>query len=821
MLKFFRWLLYLFLASVFLLGFGSGVAYFLVSRSVPDYNQIHPVVGLNGTVEIVRDSYNIPHIFGDTDEDVFFGLGFVHAQDRLWQMTFLRRVAQGRLSEMFGRQSLRTDELMRQLDIYSLALASVDAQDQETKSALEAYSDGVNAWLNVVNDRMFGWGAPEFILFPAETRPWRPADSIAILNLQAIQLSAHLDDELLRGRIEEKLPLELVRDILPEYPGSDIVHPSSQSITPFPNRTKRIQSLDGYGFAYYPFSGRGFGGASNAWAVAPNRAAAGGTLLANDPHLEFSAPSIWMLARLELSSGGVIGGTIPGIPLVPVGRSEQLAWGLTYSYMDNQDVYFEKLDPSNDTRYLTPKGYRDFRSRISVIPVRDEAPVSVRLRWTENGPVIPARSDLSDLVPDGHVASLAWTMLRPNNTTMTAGIRLMKSASVGEALEMGRWYRAPSMNLMLADRKEIAMQMIGAQPRRHVFHETKGRKPSAGWKHVNRWLGEMAFDEMPRHRDPQDGVLVNSNNKTVDDAFPFHFSYLWGDTQRIRRLVELISNREVHTRESFVEAQLDTVSFTARSLLSLVGRDLWHLKDTASDDEKVNRRNNALSKLHSWTGEMNEHWPEPLIFAEWMRMLFQFLAKDELGFLFEEFSHPDPVFIERVFRAVDTASIWCDIIQTAQVELCPEIAAIALDSALANLSVRYGKDISKWRWGDAHRALHEHPVLGQTPLLSWLVNIRQSTSGGDNTLNRGLTRGVGENPYNNVHGPGYRAVYDFSEPDASMFIISTGQSGHPFSRHYDDLGQLWRRGEYVTMSLDPEISRSAPVGITVLQPALN
>ncbi len=820
MLKFFRWLLYIFLTSVFLLGSAGSVAFFLVSRSIPDYDQTHFVAGLDGSVEIVRDSHNIPHIFGDTDEDVFFGLGFAHAQDRLWQMTFFRRVAQGRLSELFGRQSLRTDELMRQLDIYTLALASVDAQDQETKAALDAYSAGVNAWISTANDGFMGWGAPEFILFRSEIRPWRPADSIAILNLQAVKLSVHLDDELLRGRIENKLAPEMVRDILPEHPRFDFKFPFNQSLRTLPINHEDSQ-FAGYGFAHNPFSDRGFGGASNAWAVAPNRSAAGSTLLANDPHLEFSAPSTWMLARLELSSGGVIGGTIPGVPLISVGRSEHLAWGPTYSHLDNQDVYFERLDPSNDARYLTPDGYKEFRSRISVIPVKGEASASVRLRWTENGPVIPTRSDLTELLPDGYVASLAWTMLRPNNTTMTAGIRLMKAKSVGEALKAGRWYRTPPMNLMLADRKEIALQMVGAQPRRHVFHETKGRKPSAGWKYVNRWQGEMTYDEMPRVRDPLDGVLLNTNNKTVDTEFPHHFSYLWGDTQRIRRLGELIANREIHTRNSFIEAQLDTVSFTARSLLSLVGRELWHLKDIGSNDEKITLRNTALSRLHSWTGEMSEHWPEPLIYAEWMRLLFQFLAKDELGFLFTEFSHPDPVFIERVFRGIDTASVWCDIIQTTQVESCPEIAAIALDNALTNLSVRYGKDIAKWRWGDAHRALHEHPVLGRTPLLSWLVNINQSTSGGDNTLNRGLTKGTKENTYYNIHGPGYRGIYDFSEPNASIFIISTGQSGHPFSRHYDDLGQLWRRGKYVSMSLDPDIARSVSIGITLLRPAPN
>lgn len=280
-----------------------------------------------------------------------------------------------------------------------------------------------------------------------------------------------------------------------------------------------------------------------------------------------------------------------------------------------------------------------------------------------------------------------------------------------------------------------------------------------------------------------------------------------------------MQEREVHTRDSFISAQLDTVSFTARGLLFLVGKELWYQGDPAEEGTLERRRQKALDLLAAWNGEMNEHLPEPLIYAAWMRFLQDRLIRDELGPLADEFTHVEPLFIEKVFRDIDSASAWCDIKQSAPVETCPDIARQALDEALIWIGENYSGRLESLRWGDAHEATHDHPVLGEVPGLNWVVNIRQSTSGGDNTLLRGRTEGgTGPDAFKNVHGAGYRGVYDFADPDSSVFITSTGQSGHPLSRHYDDLGELWRRGEYIQMSLDPALARAASVGVTTLEP---
>ena len=280
-----------------------------------------------------------------------------------------------------------------------------------------------------------------------------------------------------------------------------------------------------------------------------------------------------------------------------------------------------------------------------------------------------------------------------------------------------------------------------------------------------------------------------------------------------------MQTRQVHTRDSFIEAQLDTVSPTARALLPLIGADLWFTGEAAADGTPERQRQRALSLLAEWNGEMNEHWPEPLLYAAWVRALQDRLIRDDIGPLADQYAHVEPLFIERVFRDVDGAGQWCDVRQSAPVETCTEMARLALDDALVSIAENHGRQLEALRWGDAHQATHDHQVLGNVPILRFFVNIRQSTSGGDNTLLRGRTSGVAPNPFGNVHGAGYRGVYDFADPDSSVFINSTGQSGHFLSRHYDDLAQLWRRGEYIPMSLDPGLARGAAVGVTTLEPS--
>ncbi|XXK32508.1 penicillin acylase family protein [Rhodobacteraceae bacterium nBUS_24] len=816
----FRWSLRLALAMIGLLIAGVFLIYYLASQSLPEYEKTVGLPGVIEPTEIIRDTFNVPHIVAARDEDVFFGLGYTHAQDRLWQIMLMRRTAQGRLSEIFGAETLQTDKLLRRLDLYSLAQTSVAAQSSDARRALKAYAEGVNARIHEINRDALGRGAPEMFIFPTDVSPWRPADSLAILKLMSVQLSGHLANEVLRAKTSLKLNnADRLSDIMPDAPGQVIADLEQYSavIPALGSTALTAQSQTGSDLS--PFPSVKMAGASNVFAAAPFRAAAGGTLLANDPHLGLTAPTIWYLAHLGLSSGGVIGATIPGIPIVLSGRSAMLGWGLTSSYLDDQDLLIEELDPERPEYYRAPEGYKKFLSRETIINIKDHPPVTITLRWSDNGPILPGTHyGIAEITPKGHVAALSWTALGGADPSFTAGFNLMGAQNVSQALALLENYQSPSENIILADSDQIVMKTIGLMPLRAASHQTQGRMPSLGWRTENRWQGHIEYARNPEFINPAGGILGNTNNKVSSGEFPEHMSFDWGDSQRIQRWKRLMQGRKVHTRESFIEAQLDTVSFTARALLPLIGSDLWFTSQAAPQGTLARNRKTALDLLAEWNGEMNEHMPEPLIFSAWMRALQNRLIRDELGPLADKFAHMEPLFIERVFRNINGAAQWCDVIQSAKQETCDEISRLALDDALVWLAEKYGSNMEAVRWGEAHQALHRHATLGRVPLLSYFVNIYQPTSGGDNTLLRGKTSGAEPEPFFNVHAAGYRGVYDFADPDSSVFVTATGQSGHFLSRHYDDLGQLWRRGEYIPMSLDIDLARAAAVGVTQITP---
>ncbi|QDL92944.1 penicillin acylase family protein [Paroceanicella profunda] len=814
----FKWLTRILLLMV-VLGLGAfGLAWLVTSGSLPDYDGKYRVSGIDQPVEIVRDIHAVPHILGKTDRDTYFGLGFVHAQDRLWQMEMSRRTAQGTLSELFGERTLRTDRLMRALDIYGISVRAVRHQSPETLAALEAYSAGVNAWISQVGRDALGRGAPEFLLFTQQIAPWTPADSIAVAKLMALNLTAQAAKETRRAALSLALPPERLRDILPDYPDQAVV-----GMPEFSQMFPQMKAPVLHAAAapdLSPLNAPGFAGASNAFAANGSRTATGQPLLATDPHLALSAPGVWMLVRMKFPGTDVIGASIPGIPAVVMGRNEDFGWGLTTAYVDDQDVYIEKLDPQDADRYITPAGAQPFRTRDVLIAVKGEVSQSMTLRWTRHGPVIPDGFFGADQVtPQGHVAALAWTGLTEDDHSIESLIGLMRSHSIVQARPALALAVAPAQNVIMADRSgNVAMQVAGAAPLRRLTHQGQGRLPVPGWVAQNDWDGIEPFEDMPFVENPPGGIVVNTNNRTTNQPFPYHLNLDWGDSQRIARATRLLEQREFHSRESFVEIQTDIVSETARTLLPLMARNLWWAGDPAPDDTRGRFRKRALDRLAEWNGEMNQYAPEPLIYAAWVRALTRRLALDELGPLFDQVQGIEPIFIERVLRNVDGAGVWCDITKTEAVETCADITRLALDDALTELEETYGEEMDSWRWGDAHVALQKHPVLGDIFPFSMFVNIEQPTSGGDFTLMRGQMRNSGPTPYANVHGSGFRAVYDFSDPNGSVYIISTGESGHPFSRHYDDLSDLWGRGEYIRMTLDIDEARGGAIGTTRLVP---
>jgi penicillin amidase len=815
---FLKWLIRVLISFCLLVLVIAIISYNLALRSLPNYNQTLVSDKIDSKIEIIRDSSNIPHIFSDGINDVFFGLGYAHAQDRFWQLNILRRSAQGRLSEIFGQKTLQFDEFIRRLDIYNLARLSLSNQSEQTKLILKAYSDGINARVKEINTKALGRGAPEMFLYPSEFSYWQPADSIAIFKLLALKMSGHIDAEVTYAKASLAMEDQhLLSALLPYAPGKIITRipyleeVSSENFSNS-NSNEKLKAL-------FRLPNLELAGASNVFGATKERSAANGALIANDPHFDLSVPSLFYLARLQLDEGAVIGASVPGTPIILSGRNEKLAWGITASYLDDQDIFIEEQNLSDPNLYRTENGWADFKTDEQYIKVKNSLDVKIKRFWTKNGPILPnSVFDLSSITPKNHLSALSWTGLAETDTTISSAINLMLSKNVKQGLVALEDFYAPSLNFLLVDKQNMILKTAGKMPRRSHLNNTQGRMPSLGWKSENNWRGFWGFEANPIIISSPGDILGNTNNKITDQKFPKHVSHFWGDNQRILRWQKLMQNREVHTRESFIEAQLDTVSPTARSLLPLVGSELWYSQPMGEVDSKQRLRFDAISMLASWNGEMNEHLPEPLIYSTWMKFLQKRLIEDDLGPVSLRFSSINPIFIEKVFRDIDGASNWCDIKHSKNRESCPEIASNSLDEALFWLQEKYGKNLNALRWGDAHEAFHRNETLGDIPVLKYLVNIRQSSSGGDNTLMRGKSLGKGDEPFLNIHSAVYRGVYDFADPDSSVFIISTGQSGHFLSRHYDDLGNLWRRGEYVPMSLDPNLARAASIGKTIISP---
>ncbi|MEE2861461.1 MAG: penicillin acylase family protein [Pseudomonadota bacterium] len=804
MLTLFRWLLRLTVGLMILIVLSAGLVWYFSMRSLPDYDGRFRVQGIDAPVEIVRSTENVPHIFAKNDTDAFFALGLVHAQDRLFQMTLLRRTAQGRMAEVQGSQALSADVLVRRLEIYRSAQASFDVQDDATKAALRAYADGVNQWIRIVNEGAMGRGAPEFFLYPDVITFWQPADSMAILKLLAASSTTAAVDEILRARLSLAWP-ERGPELI-DGPGIPDDLPTYSSLFPdarlgIPERRRDPGAIREQGSFLRPALPVG----GNVFGAGPQRTAAEGSLLANDLQTGLTAPSLFYLARIELQGGGVIGATIPGMPLVLSGRSQAFSWGIAPLHIDDADIAIEEVQPGNTNRYRGPRGWTEFETRTETIRVLDGSARTVTLRATQNGPVLSSLDPgLADVIPIGHVAALRWTGLSRQDTTMSSLMALMRSDTAAEAGRALSGVMAPAMTVTLADRQRLLRLTAGAAPERGPDHPTAGVMPSPGWLPETAWLGATSLAAEPQ------GPAVALALDTDEDA---------ALGMRHKRLEKLLGDRDVHSRDSFIAAQLDVVSPAARALLPLVGANLWFTGEPSAPGTPERQRQDALTLLAEWDGAMNEYLPEPLIYAAWMSALQDRLIRDELGPLADDITQLQPGFIDRVFRNSGGAGAWCNVIQSAVTEDCALIARQSLDRAILDLSARYGSDVASWRWGDAHQAHHIHPGLGALPALAWIVNITQSISGGEFTVARTGLLATGPQPFEAVSGAGYRGVYDLADPDSSVFITSTGQSGHPFSRHYDDMAGLWRRGEYVGMSLDPDLARAAAVGVTILTPA--
>jgi penicillin amidase len=795
----------------------AGAGYVALRNTVPSTSGTLAIAGLSAPVEVVRDREGVPHILAKTADDLYMALGFVHAQDRLWQMELQRRTGQGRLSEVFGERTLGADIFLRTLDLYGHAERSLKALPVEAGAALEAYARGVNAFLmrplGLLEPRL----PPEFLLLRHQPEPWRPADSAVIAKLMALQLSMNINHEILRlalaaqgltsAEIEDLMPLDAA-DAPPRLPEIADLYPLKPAVPV--RRADASELLD-------ELVGHVIGtGASNNWVVSGARTRSGKPLLANDPHLRLEAPSLWFLTHLSLERPGteaanVVGGSIPGTPLIVLGRGDHVAWGFTNTGPDVEDLFIEKVNPDNPREYLTPQGWRPFDIEEMTIAVKGSEARKVERRRTRHGPVLPGfYRNLQGLLGANHVAALQWTALSDDDTTIAAGMFDPSIRSVADYIERMRRFVVPMQSMVVADTGgRIGMIAPGRVPVRDPGNKVAGRAPVPGWDQTYDWKGYLKFEELPKAVDSHVGAIGTANARMVDPDYTHHLTYDWDPPFRQQRIKELVFDTDKHDLASMRAAQTDLLSPAIARLQPMM---IAAAQAGGSVDHGV------LDQLTVWDATMRADRPEPLIFTAWLREAMKAVYRDDLGQAFGRYFDYRAVALIRLLEGRAAARDWCDDRSTPGRESCGAVLAGALNQALQGLQSRYGTDRSKWRWGTAHSAFSEHRPFGGIGVLAPYFNVEVPSGGGNYTLNRGKAEFGEEPPFANKHAGAFRAIYDFADLDRSLFIQSTGQSGNPLSPFYRSFARRWAQGEYIEIATERAAIAKARLGTWTLTP---
>ena len=764
----------------------AGAAYGYLRLSLPKVEGEIQLAGLGGQVDVQRDRYGIPHIFAKSLEDAVFGLGFVHAQDRLWQMELNRRLAAGRMAEILGPAALETDRFLRTLGVRRAAEANLRQIEPETRKLLAAYAAGVNAFL--ATDPVL---PIEFILTGAHPEPWTAIDSAAWIKMMAWDLGGNWRSELLRMRLAKTLPLARIHQFVSPYPGEPPPQIADLKTLYAPLEREGVQLAEEAEqlLASAPGGAEGALGSNN-WVVAGAHTASGKPLLANDPHLGLTAPPVWYFAHLSAPGVNVIGATLPGVPAVVLGRNDRIAWGFTNTGPDVQDLFIEKLDSAGN--YLTPDGPRAFARIEETIKVKGASDEKLQIRISRHGPVI---SDVSRLAqseaPRGYVLAFSWTALAEDDRTLQAAHRIARANDWSQFLAAARDFHVPQQNMVFADIDgNIGFIAAGRVPLRKPENDLKGLAPAPGWDARYDWAGWVPFDELPQAYNPASGRLWTANEKITPPGYAHLISSEWAPPFRANRIAELLLATPKHSVASFARIQADVVSLPMRAALP-------RLLETKPRSEEARK---ALESLRGWDGTMAADRPEPVIAWAWWRELTRALYSDELGGVFRAQWSPRAVFVSHVLARSGDHERWCDDTRTPGVETCDDLLAISLDQALKDLRERFGNDMTAWRWGAAHYARHEHRPFGRQPLLAPWFDIRVPTPGDGYTVNAGRLDFFDEQrPFANRHAASLRAIYDLADLEKSVFIHSGGQSGNVLSPHYSSFTKAWAKGEYVPM----------------------
>jgi len=832
----------------------------LTIRGFPTTNGTLAVAGFDRPVLVNRDASGIPWIEADTTHDLFFAQGYVHAQERMWQMEVWRHISSGRLSELFGAGTVDEDRFIRTLGWRRAAERDLAALSPDARAALEDYAAGVNAW---IGDHAGSLSLP-FVMtalksgtggvggYPLE--PWTPLDSLAWQKVQAWQLGGNYDTEVFRMLADARLgDPRRTDELFPPYdPEMPVITPTGLKGSGGAGATATVASAPGAvtadaGTTAGPFkniapgdaaawrdvvadgqrvlqlagldSGDGIAGdhqvGSNDFVVAPSKSATKAALLANDPHLGIGMPSVWYINGLRCRSVtaacpyDVVGVTFPGVPGVVLGHNATIAWGATNVDPDVQDLFEIQPDPADPNAYLVAGASVPFDVRHEEIKVAGGDPIGIDVRVTRSGPIL---NDVDHRLKDAPLLALRWTATDGVDGTYEAIFHLATASTFEQFRAAFKTYGAPAQNFVYADVKgHIGYVLPGKIPIR-ADPTDRGDRIRSGSDGRHDWTGTIPFDDLPWQLDPPSGIIVTANNAAVDGRYPYFIAHEWDPGYRAKRITDLLEAAVKTggvTTTALRDIQSDTTVLRAARIAPFVGS-----AHPATDDGA--RLAGLIQDWHELS------CPTASVgcaaYQAFEYRLVRGLFDDDLGDLAREYVGGGAPW-QATIRLLDQPdSPWWDDVTTAdRVETRDDVIAAALDEAARELRAAYGDDPSKWTWGALHQARFAEATLGSSGIgpLDWYFDKGPYPSSGaagavNNTYYRPSRaypdpddptyKPVGiDGVFSVTNLPSYRLSIDMGDLDDTRIIQTTGQSGNPFDRHYGDMIGAWLAGDTVPL----------------------
>ncbi len=813
------------LTAASLVGFAGatcGAYYALTHRPLPKTRGKLHLQGLHEPVKILTDRYGVPHIYAHNEDDLYFAQGYMHAQERLWQMEVNRRLGSGRLSEIFGTISLETDRFCRRLGMHRTAAKEITRLSRHNQRVLTAYARGVNTFIDKNMNRL----PVEFTLLRAKPEPWKPADTIQWSKMMGWNLGGNWETELIRARLITKLGVERASQLEAGYNAKHpLIIPSGVEYggvnLDLLEQYEQLKELSGFGLL----------GGSNNWVVDGTMTATGAPILCNDPHLGQAAPSIWYECHLVAGNIDVVGASFPGAPGVVIGHNQNIAWGVTNAVSDAQDLYIEKFNPDNPHQYEFQGQWEEaqvVREEIRVKGQKD--PIIEEVRITRHGPILTSIPQPTSTINGNSTShnekettelplALRWVGLEQCN--IISSIQKINHATNWQEFRNAlRDWDVPPQNVIYADREgNIGYVMAGAIPMR-----AKGQSllPSPGWTGEYEWTGLIPFEELPQTYNPEQHFIVTANNRVVDDNYPYYITHEWLNGYRAQRIRDLLTSKNKLTLADMATIQADQYALPAVEIVPHILR----IQSTNSSEKGVQ------DILRSWDFVLAPDSAGAAIYTTFLRRLeyivlsaalgddetllrsYQGVGSNILASVNGYASRSKPLLI-RMLNKRDDSWFTHSAIPNGPTSWNAALAS-ALSATVEELREKLGNNPMRWQYGAIHTMTYNHP-LGSIKLLNAFFNRGPFPVGGDiDTVNMGAT--TPRKPETVVTVPSFRQIVNLADMAESLSGHAPGQSGHPASKHYDDFIQMWLHVRHHPMLFEQDEIEANAQGVLYMIP---